>query len=349
MSQSIHKALYRLPLSGEVMRMEQTGGELFRVASFEDLGHEPGFVIAPFSPSEDCPIALLRPDSVERTPVDLDFPRPSSYSVNTSYPDVAAEYEQQFSSFTAQLHEGHMDKVVLSRQKCIRLPEGTNPESLFRTACRLYPRMFVALVSSPVTGTWLTATPEVLLEQDAEGLWHTMALAGTMRGKEGRLPAWGDKDRREQRIVATYMEERLKALKINYEEQGPTTTQAGGLHHLRSDFRFSLPQGCPVGNVIAALHPTPAVCGLPKDEARRFILDGEARPRRYYSGFMGPLALNGVTHLYVTLRCMELSSAEARLYAGGGLVVGSQLEAEWRETENKMLTMKRVIDGYGEH
>lgn len=347
MSQSTHTALYRLPLSGEAVRVEQTRGEPLRPSSLEELGGEPGFAVAPFAPGEGCPIALLRPDRVERTAVELRFPSPSCYSSITEHSEPTPEYRQLFAAFTAQLREGRMAKVVLSRQKCLPLPGGCTPEGLFRTACGLYPRMFVALVSSPVTGTWLTATPEVLLERGADGLWHTMALAGTMRREGGTMPVWGDKDRREQRIVAAYVEERLRALHADYEELGPATTQAGGLHHLRSDFRFALPAGCTVGRAIAALHPTPAVCGLPKDEARRFILSTEQAPRRYYSGFMGPVGLGGATHLYVTLRCMELLRGQARLHAGGGLVAGSRLEAEWRETENKMLTMERVIKHYG--
>lgn len=347
MSRAKHTALYRLPLTGEAVRVEQTTGEPLRPASFEELGGMTGFAIAPFEPSGECPIAVLRPDKVERRSVELDFPRPSEYSENSECSECSEEYRRLFALFTAQLREGRLAKVVLSRQKDIALPHSADAERLFLTACRLYPRMFVALVSSPVTGTWLTATPEALLEQGSDGLWHTMALAGTMRRKEGETPVWGDKDRREQRIVAAYMEERLRGLHIAYEETGPATVQAGSLHHLRSDFRFALPEDLGLGRLIAALHPTPAVCGLPKEEARRFILTHEGTPRRYYSGFMGPLGLDGITRLYVTLRCMELLPHAARLTAGGGLVAGSQLEAEWRETENKMMTMRRVIDHAG--
>lgn len=343
MSQAKHYALYRLPLSGEVVSVEHTSGEPQRFTSFEALGEAQGFAIAPFAPTADCPIVVMRPDKVDRRSVALDFPRPSEYSENFELSEYSEEYQRLFTLFTAQLREGRMAKVVLSRQKSVALPHPADAERLFSTACRLYPRMFVALVSSPVTGTWLTATPEALLEQGGDGLWHTMALAGTMRRKEGETPVWGDKDRREQRIVAAYVEERLKALNIVYTETGPATVQAGSLHHLRSDFQFTLPNDLHLGQLIAALHPTPAVCGLPKDAAYRFILANEPTPRRYYSGFMGPLGLERSTHLYVTLRCMELLPHAARLIAGGGLVAGSQLEAEWRETENKMMTMGRVL------
>jgi len=102
---------------------------------------------------------------------------------------------------------------------------------------------------------------------------------------------------------------------------------------------------------LQALHPTPAVCGLPKDDAFRFILDNEHTPRQYYSGFMGPLNLPPSTHvlpptsthLYVSLRCMQITSTHYRMYAGGGLLKDSIEEQEWQETEAKLETMRHLL------
>jgi isochorismate synthase len=119
--------------------------------------------------------------------------------------------------------------------------------------------------------------------------------------------------------------------------------RAANLVHLRSDFTFTLYNNARVGDVLQLLHPTPAVCGLPKKEAYGFILDNEHTPRLYYSGFMGPLNLSSVTHLYVSLRCMQITNSLYRLYAGGGLLKDSVEEQEWMETEAKMETMRRVL------
>ena len=113
--------------------------------------------------------------------------------------------------------------------------------------------------------------------------------------------------------------------------------------HLASDFFFSLKPGCNIGDVISTLHPTPAICGMPKAETYDFILANESSKRAYYSGFAGPLNCDEGTHLYVTLRCMEIGDGYCRLYAGGGLLSDSVEENEWLETEAKMETMRRCL------
>ena len=96
--------------------------------------------------------------------------------------------------------------------------------------------------------------------------------------------------------------------------------------------------------MLHALHPSPAVCGLPKREAFHFILHNESVPRRYYSGFQGLLGVGGMTHLYVSLRCMSIHPNHYRLYAGGGLLSDSDEESEWQETEAKLNTMRNVLE-----
>ena len=154
---------------------------------------------------------------------------------------------------------------------------------------------------------------------------------------------WTTKNIQEQRVVATYIAECLEQYASDFSEEGPSTVRAANLVHLRSDFSFTLPDNAHIGDLLQSLHPTPAVCGLPKEAARQFILHNESAPRRYYSGFTGPLGLGGDTHLYVTLRCMELCEGECVLYAGGGLLPDSQLEQEWDETVAKMGTMRLLV------
>ena len=122
--------------------------------------------------------------------------------------------------------------------------------------------------------------------------------------------------------------------------------KAGNLVHLRSDFSFtlddSLTDGNGLGKLVDALHPTPAVCGLPKQEAMEFIIANESIDRRYYSGYCGPWNVGGMTALFVSLRCMELSAHRSVLYAGGGLLAESSEESEWQETMMKMEAMRRL-------
>lgn len=267
-------------------------------------------------------------------------------------------YALDFANFHSHICSDKFTKLVLARKATYKTHEPISPLTLFARACHYYHRMFVALVSSAKSGIWLTATPEILLEGH-ENQWRTMALAGTMKleGEQMSLDTpptpnskiananliWSLKNRAEQRIVATYVTQCLEQFTSDFSEDGPFSTRAGNLVHLRSDFKFTLKSKQSIGQLLEALHPTPAVCGLPKRKACQFILENEMSPRRYYSGFMGPLGINGDTHLFVTLRCMEINNNYYNLYAGGGLLKESEEEKEWQETEMKMETMKQCL------
>jgi isochorismate synthase len=243
-------------------------------------------------------------------------------------------------------------KIVLARCADEVLEKKVEPIELFYRACALYPRLFVALVDTEKSGCWLTATPEILLDRNGED-WRTIALAGTMKleGEQLKYDAplkdvpitWTTKNIQEQRVVATYIAECLEQYASDFREEGPVTVRAANLVHLRSDFNFTLPDNAHIGNLLQSLHPTPAVCGLPKKNAFDFIIRHEHTPRRYYTGFMGMLNPQAQTFLYVSLRCMNIEQDMCHLFAGGGLLKDSVEEQEWQETEAKLDTMRRCI------
>ena len=102
-------------------------------------------------------------------------------------------------------------------------------------------------------------------------------------------------------------------------------------------------------SLIRALHPTPAVCGLPRVKANNFILKNENYKRTFYTGFLGELNLKDsesnvqYSQLYVNLRCMEVDENKASIFVGGGITKDSNAEKEWEETVFKTKTMKRVL------
>ena len=338
-------ALYRLPHEDHATLIRQTEGEPAEYHSCVELNGRRGFVMAPFQISEKQPILLIRPDSVETVLVDSGY-RESRGQVPDSH--IPQEYAIDFANFHSQLVSGTFRKIVLARCADETSPDDIPPLELFQRACMLYPRMFIALVSTEKSGCWLTATPEILLEGKAEA-WRTIALAGTMKlegeqlNGEGESLRWSTKNIQEQRIVATYITECLEQFTGDFHEEGPRTVRAANLVHLRSDFTFVLPDNQHLGDLLHTLHPTPAVCGLPKRETFEFITHNEHTPRRYYSGFMGMLDPAAETHLYVSLRCMNIEGNRYHLYAGGGLLKDSQEEQEWAETEAKLETMRRCI------
>ena len=352
-------ALFRLPYEKRCTLVVQTTGEPKEFLSCDALTGQQGFVMAPFAPSEKHPVVLIRADRVEEmeTPEKLedrmelrDFAQLGNFEQLGNFAQLEnfvpreksalSDYHLDFSNFHAHLCDGSFQKLVLSRSIDILRNGAETPIQLFQRACDHYPRMMIALVYTPQSGLWLASTPEILLSGDGSR-WQTIALAGTMKYDDDLR--WSEKNIQEQRYVATYIIHQLEQFTHDFTEEGPRTARAGHLAHLRSDFHFSLPDHTAIGALLQALHPTPAVCGLPKQDSFRYILQHEHHDRSYYSGFMGPLFLNGQTNLFVTLRCMQLFANGYRLYAGGGLLKDSVEEQEWQETETKLDTMRHII------
>ena len=344
-------AVYRLPYESYVTWVLQTEGDPLELSSCMELNGKKGFVVAPFEVRQTQPILLISPDQVETIPVEqisflqLPFPTEPTGIVGGQRIHYAIDFANEHS----QLELGAFRKIVLTRCSDEESPETIPPLELFHRACMLYPRMFISLVCTTKSGCWLTATPEILLEGDGNNHWRTIALAGTMQLEgeqlkgEGEDLSWSTKNIQEQRYVATYIAECLEQFTRDFHEDGPSTVRAANLVHLRSDFTFSLPDSLHIGDLLQALHPTPAVCGLPKRETFQFIIRNEYTPRRYYSGFMGMLDAERQTHLYVSLRCMNIEGNRYHLYAGGGLLKDSTEDQEWQETEAKLETMRRCI------
>ena len=339
-------ALYRMPYASKCTLLT---GEVLEVTSPVELGTQCGFVVAPFAPSAERPILVIRPQQPDGIqvgephsfilPADIACSTLEESNTSTS-PCTRENYHIDFVNFHSHLLNGDFQKLVLSRSVELKSKEEVAPLELFNRACECYPRMFIALSYTKQSGLWLAATPEVLLAS-SDRQWQTVALAGTQPWAEHLL--WGDKNLKEQCFVATYVAQQLEQFTNDFSEEGPCTVRAGHLAHLRSDFRFTLSDRSRIGLLIEALHPTPAVCGLPKKEAFRFILQNEHHDRSYYSGFMGPLAVDGLTSLFVTLRCMAIHANGYRLYAGGGLLTDSDEDQEWQETEAKLDTMRNIL------
>ncbi|MDD7529551.1 MAG: isochorismate synthase [Prevotellaceae bacterium] len=337
-------ALYREPGKDSPILLRQHEGSPRALHTYATLTGERGFVFAPFNITRTTPLLLI-----EGTP----RPAPSEKDLAMAARDLEVclrdndrpessrqSYADDFQTFHHALTDHTFEKLVLSRSMSIPNTHATHPFALFERACRAYPQQFVALVATPVGGTWLMATPEILLRRDGHD-WQTMALAGTMPA--GQCSEWSEKNIREQQYVTAFIRDILQKRATDIRESPPRTVRAGSVKHLQSDFRFTLSPATPVGDLLETLHPTPAVCGLPKEPAREFILTHEQSDRRYYAGFTGPLEVENSTALYVSLRCMELFADSCRLYAGGGLLDDSREEQEWEETAAKMQTMKSLL------
>ena len=279
------------------------------------------------------------PYAVSSVPVEADTER-------TQFVEVVAEA-------VAAIEAGHFHKVVPSRQKLIALPSRFDVATAFQQLCDAYPAAFVSVFSIPGVGTWLGASPEILVstyQQAGRPIFRTMALAGTQvaRGQNAlKHASWRQKEIEEQAMVSRYIIYCFKQIRLReFEENGPKTVAAGNLLHLQTDFTVDM-EATNFSNLgstmLSLLHPTSAVCGMPKEPAADFLRKHEPYDRSFFSGYLGPVNVREEAHLFVNLRCMQLLNQQALLYAGAGVTADSEPEKEWRETEMKMNTLLRVI------
>jgi isochorismate synthase len=319
---------------------------------FDQLNGEAGFVFAPYSITESSPVILLKPAAffedftIQNNINCSEFESFESIQVNKDCPIQSKEdYLKLVENTVAAIREGSLSKVIISRQ----IPVKRIDTSLATTFLQLHdqtPNAFTYLVNLPVAGIWMGATPEVLIKLEGE-YYETVSLAGTqVRKFDKEEYYWSTKDIEEQAFVSRYMLDVFFNFDIHkYKTKGPETLESGKVAHLKTSFFF--PAGkisdC-LGSFIAELHPTPAVCGLPKDLADEYILTKEAYKRKYYTGYLGPWRLKGEVSLFVNLRCMEVTPSEYILYAGGGITSRSVPEKEWEETNQKARTLLSVLN-----
>lgn len=273
----------------------------------------------------------------------------------TGHLDAKSRFERTVEMAVSAIRENRFKKVVLSRTKDLKYTDAFQPAQAFQSLVKAYPHAFVSLVNLPEENElWLGASPEVLVEQLSDGTFKTMSLAGTQcaRNAEGELIPkydirWGEKEIEEQALVSRYIIECFKKIRLReYLETGPRTVLAGNLYHLRTIFEVDtislhFPELASV--MLKLLHPTSAICGVPKAPSLQFINDVEGYNRSYYSGFLGPVQVGGDTNLFVNLRTVRFKDGIATFFAGAGITEDSVPEQEWFETELKCETLLKVI------
>lgn len=227
-------------------------------------------------------------------------------------------------------------KAILSRIKRVSITD--TPDSVFLALCEAYPTAFVYFIESVRFGTWIGASPEILLKRDGDQV-KTMALAGTRKSDE--ILDWTEKEFQEHAFVADFIEDTTAAFGVKTIDRGALeTVQSGPVKHLLTKFAFDLPIA-KEWEWTRAIHPTPAVSGWPREASFELIAQLEPHNRSLYTGVIG--VLGAETALYVNLRCAQIIENEMFLYLGGGFTKDSVPEDEWQETENKAKTLLNVL------
>ncbi len=260
------------------------------------------------------------------------------------------------------IKSGKLEKVVLSRCEKKTL-KNIDPITLFKTLFNTYKNAMVYCWYHPKVGLWLGATPELLFKVEGKKL-TSISLAGTKKFNDKVAVKWTAKELEEQNIVTKYITKTIAPLSDKITVKPLETVKAGNLLHLKTYIISRLKAIVTLKSIIETLHPTPAVCGFPKETAKAFIIKNENYNRSFYTGFLGELNLKHITprntnqrnvennayksiaiqsNFYVNLRCMQIVDNEALLYVGGGITKDSDALLEWEETVNKTQTIGNIL------
>jgi isochorismate synthase len=248
-----------------------------------------------------------------------------------------ATYLKGLEDFKNEMLQKGIQKAIYSRIEGVE--SEVHPLAVFNHLCTKYNgKALVYLIASDEFGVWIGATPEVLLQGDAVSL-KTVSLAGT---KKEEKQVWTSKEIEEQAFVTDFIQAKLEEAGVTNLHKGqPNTIFSGSVFHLSTEFSFSFPLQH-IAQLIQELHPTPAVCGLPREQALDLIRSHEPHERKWYTGVLGYVREDKVM-TFVNLRCMEVNKDSYDLYLGGGITADSVPEKEWEETQNKANTLKSVL------
>ena len=335
--QSLPFVVYSKPNSDTVLGLFQQNDTLFEVHDYT----EKGFVFASFDGSQNYIIPenasehcsedwIANSETIPQNEVD--------FGNDTS---AQANFQDLVSKGIQAIHTGEFQKVVVSRKESVAL-EHFDLGTTFKKLVAQYRSAFVYCLYHPKIGTWLGASPEQLLKATANS-FETMALAGTQKDTGATTVIWPQKEKEEQQFVTDYIVSKLKDSGAEIQVSEAYSVKAGSLWHIKTDISGELGPELDLKKAIELLHPTPAVCGVPKAISKAFIVANENYNRSFYTGFLGELNRNFASDLFVNLRCMQIENNVAHLYMGCGITKDSNPEKEWKESVNKSMTMKRIL------
>ena len=247
---------------------------------------------------------------------------------------------------------GQLEKMVLARRVRLRGAQPLASGAVVRKLAADYPQCL--LFAFAVGGScFLGASPELLARLD-QGQLSSACLAGSApRGREaGEDAAWGQrllasaKDRREHSLVVQALREGLTGLCSDLRwNDSPALVKLPNVQHLQTSFTGVSPPGLHLLEVVQRLHPTPAVGGVPQAAALEAIRRLEGMDRGWYAGPIGWMDRRGEGEFGVALRCALLRGDSALLYAGAGIVAGSDKDEEWAELELKLNAVRAALEG----
>lgn len=340
LQQNLPFVIYSKPNSNSTVGLFLDNDELTILKDFSNSG----FVFSPFDDEERIFFSKERLEVLSVANQFEAIELGDTVKAEPENEEVKRSFESLVVKAVKTIKFGACEKIVVSRKEKVVVPN-FNIEVSFKKMLQLYPTAFKYCWFHPKVGMWMGATPEQFLKINNNEL-KTVALAGTRLKSE--TENWGEKEKIEQQLVTDFIVENIEQYTQAVKTSMPYTVNAGSLQHIKTDISACLEDKSNLVKIIEVLHPTPAVCGYPKDIAKSFIIENEGYDRSFYAGFLGELnnadGTNDITSdLFVNLRCMQVFKNEVELYAGCGITADSNPENEFWETVNKAATMKKIL------
>ncbi len=302
----------------------------------DDADAEMAALEARLASLRDEPLPLLDPHPTSR--VEITSVRPPS------------EFERMISMATERIGAGEMSKVVLAREVLATASAAHDPAAVFGALREQFASCFCFCCGTP-QAAFIGASPELLLRRSGAGV-STVALAGSTRRSSdpavddhlGEQLLRSDKDRREHRIVAERIARTLRPHAVWVESAPePEIVKVANIQHMATPIVAQLAEPHSAVELAGILHPTPAVGGEPLGAAVAAIAEMEQMDRGWYAGPVGWMDATEDGEFCVALRSALLRDREAHLYAGVGVVAGSDPAAELAETEIKLQALLPLL------
>ena len=263
----------------------------------------------------------------------------------------AGDYRAAVTRALSHIEAGELKKVVLARAKDLAADQTLHPLRMLNGLRQKFPDCYSFSFAQGRGPSFIGASPERLVRV-SQGTVETEALAGSIRrgataSEDAALAGAllrSEKDLREHRAVLDDIIARLAPLGITPEFPAqPHVRRLANVQHLDTPVRAALPADVQLLDVLAAMHPTPAVGGNPRGAALARIRELEGFPRGLYAGALGWLNTRGGGEFFVGIRSALVEGRTARVFAGAGIVAGSTPEKEFAETE---LKFKAMLDAF---
>lgn len=240
------------------------------------------------------------------------------------------------------IEKNEVKKLVLSRRKLLMYLDIDSEKKLsltksFLKFCESYPSAFCYLFEKN-NEIWMGGFSEILGKFNKNtNLFETMSVAGTLPLEE----SWTDKEIEEQKAVTEYIQSILRKFSSNLKVSSTKDLISGNIKHLKTDFSAEIsPES--LDKIISELHPTPAVCGFPKELCAQGIKSIEHFNREFYAGYI-KVETGDFVYYFVNLRCASFFKNYAFLFVGGGITLKSDAQKEWEETELKSLAIQNNL------